>query len=84
MLAPSPPDGDDSVPPSTAEIERGVFDQRRHGVETACHEGQTWKGWGSLAKTGKESKHLGERRRRVMARLRGSICSVGAKDMGRE
>lgn len=34
-----------------------------------------------LAKSGKESKHLGKRRR-VRARLKGSIGSVGAKDMG--
>lgn len=36
-----------------------------------------------LAKSGKESKHLGKRRR-VRARLKGSIGSMGAKDMGAE
>ena len=40
---------------------------------------------GGFPKSYKESKHLGETRRRVMmARLRESICSVGAKDMGAE
>lgn len=38
---------------------------------------------GVLAKSGKESKHLGKSRR-VRARLKGSIGSMGAKDMGAE
>lgn len=40
-------------------------------------------GWGSWTKSGKKSKHLGKRRR-VSARLKGSIESVGEKDMGAE